>query len=91
MIDFNTYKQLHSDSPKFSRAYPQLNKRDRKEISAELMKLDQPPSAPDRMVFPHTIIGYNLRQKKWGEFQETSTSYPIQSYADLALVQWTSR
>ena len=67
MIDFDTYKQLHSDSTKFKRAYPQLNKRDRKEMDPKLMHSDEPPAAPHRLVLPSTMIGYNLRQKKWSK------------------------
>jgi hypothetical protein len=67
MIDFATYKQLHADSPKFKRAYPLLNKRDRKEMDADVMKSEEPPPSPDLLVFPSAIIGYNLRQKKWSE------------------------
>ena len=67
MIDFDTYKQLHSDSNEFKRAYPQLNKRDRKEMDPKLMQSDELPPAPHRLVLPSTMIGYNLRQKKWSK------------------------
>jgi hypothetical protein len=65
MIDFNTYKQLHSNSPKFKEAYPLLNKRDRKEMDPVLMENDDPPQGPELFVFPSTNLGFNLRQKKW--------------------------
>ncbi|KAJ9151974.1 AAA family ATPase [Pleurostoma richardsiae] len=65
MIDYVTYKQLHSDPQTLKKAFPHLNVRDRKEISPEMMELDEPPPFPEGLVFPPTIIGYNLRQKKW--------------------------
>ncbi len=66
MVDIATYRQLHPDSPKFKKTNPQ-QKRDRKEMDPQMMKLDEPPPSPDRLVFPSTIIGYNLRQKKWSK------------------------
>jgi hypothetical protein len=33
------------------------------------MDNDTPPSEPDIYLFPHSVIGYNLRSKKWGELQ----------------------
>ncbi|KAH0565265.1 hypothetical protein GP486_001346 [Trichoglossum hirsutum] len=64
MIDFSTYKKLHSDSPAFKR--PRL---DREEMAPEVIKQDEPPSAPDLFLFPPTIIGYNLRRKKWVDLE----------------------
>ncbi|PLN81396.1 P-loop containing nucleoside triphosphate hydrolase protein [Aspergillus taichungensis] len=58
MIDFPTYKQLHPSDPKVS-----LEKH--KEIPPERMDRDEPPSAPELFLFPSTIIGFNLRRKKW--------------------------
>ncbi|KAH7245220.1 P-loop containing nucleoside triphosphate hydrolase protein [Fusarium tricinctum] len=69
MIDFNTYKQLHSDSNKFKTAYPSPARPDRKEMEAKVMECDDPPQGPERFVFPSTIVGYNLRQKKWQDLQ----------------------
>lgn len=65
MIDFNTYKQLHSDSHKFRMAYPFLTNPNRKEMETSLADRDEPPKGPELFVFPSTIVGYNLRQKKW--------------------------
>ena len=62
MIDFPTYKQLHpSDSETV------VLPGDREEILPERMDLDEPPSAPELFLFPSTIIGFNLRRKKWGK------------------------
>lgn len=65
MIDYGTYKQLHSDSPGLRKAFPHLNARDRKEMDPGIMDRNEPPPVPERLVFPSSIIGYNLRQKKW--------------------------
>lgn len=65
MIDFNTYKQLHSDSANFKISYPVLGRSDRIEISATAMENDDSPQGPELFVFPSTLVGYNLRQKKW--------------------------
>ncbi|GKT55434.1 AAA family ATPase [Colletotrichum tofieldiae] len=69
MIDFNTYKQLHSDSYKFRSAYPFLDNPDRKEMKADIWELDDPPSGQELYIFPSTMVGYNLRQKKWQDLQ----------------------
>ncbi|KAJ3540144.1 hypothetical protein NM208_g5192 [Fusarium decemcellulare] len=69
MVDFDTYKQLHSDSPKFKEAFPFLNKRDRKEMKTAMMECEDPPQGPELMVFPSKVIGYNLRQKKWRDLE----------------------
>ncbi|RKL45098.1 hypothetical protein BFJ72_g3748 [Fusarium proliferatum] len=69
MIDFNTYKQLHSDSQKSKVAYSSLTRPDRKEMDAAVMECDDPPDGAELLVFPNTIVGYNLRQKKWQDLQ----------------------
>ncbi|PKY02830.1 P-loop containing nucleoside triphosphate hydrolase protein [Aspergillus campestris IBT 28561] len=60
MIDFPTYKQLHFSEPKIPRIVGKGE-----QISAERMDLDEPPPAPELFLFPTTIIGFNLRRKKW--------------------------
>ncbi|KAI6758223.1 hypothetical protein HG530_010463 [Fusarium avenaceum] len=69
MIDFNTYKQLHSDSIKFKTTYLSPASTDRKEMEAKVMECDDPPQGPELFVFPSSIVGYNLRQKKWQDLQ----------------------
>ncbi|KAL3605320.1 hypothetical protein FPOAC2_00263 [Fusarium poae] len=69
MVDFNTYKQLHSDSYKFKMAYPSLTNPNRKEMDPALMECDEPPQVPELFVFPSTVVGYNLRHKKWQDLQ----------------------
>nr|RBR00950.1 hypothetical protein FVER53263_01636 [Fusarium verticillioides] len=69
MIDFNTYKQLHSDSHMFKIAYSSLSSPNRKEMDATVMECDDPPHGAELLVFPNTIVGYNLRQKKWQDLQ----------------------
>ncbi|KAG5810806.1 hypothetical protein H9Q74_003957 [Fusarium xylarioides] len=69
MIDFNTYKQLHSDSNKFKATYSSLTSPNRKEMDAAVMECDDPPDGAELFVFPNTVVGYNLRQKKWQDLQ----------------------
>ncbi|KAK0639831.1 P-loop containing nucleoside triphosphate hydrolase protein [Cercophora newfieldiana] len=64
MVDFHTYRQLHSDLVSFKRSF--LSQHESTEyLSDERMEDDQPPSEPEIYVFPGTIIGYNLHKKKW--------------------------
>ncbi|WAO92379.1 Hypothetical protein NCS54_00988500 [Fusarium falciforme] len=69
MIDFGTYKQLYSESPKFKASYPSLTSTDRNEMSASVMKCETPPEGPELFVFPSKLIGYNLRQKQWRDLE----------------------
>ncbi|GKU09061.1 unnamed protein product [Fusarium langsethiae] len=69
MVDFNTYKQLHSDSNKFKIAYPSLTNPYRKQMDPSLMECDEPPEGSELFIFPSTVVGYNLRQKKWQDLQ----------------------
>jgi hypothetical protein len=68
MVDFQTYRQLHSDTFAFKREYddhtrdPSTSKMD-----TITMESDDPPTSPEIYVFPRNIIGYNLRSKKWGK------------------------
>jgi hypothetical protein len=67
MVDFQTYRQMHSDLQSFKRTYPGIdNPKDL--MDKDIMDNEDPPSEPDIYLFPHTVIGYNLRSKKWGEF-----------------------
>lgn len=72
MVDFEIYRQLHSDSIKFQLLYERDESDDEDEegrykMSAEDMASETPPLAPEIYVFPATVPGYNLRSKKWGE------------------------
>lgn len=60
MVDFNTYKVLHSDSLAFSRPFHNADYMDQ-----ETMDKDEPPPEPELYLFPPTVPGYNLRRKKW--------------------------
>lgn len=64
MVDFSTYKKLHSDT--FKRSFVQLDKHN-KVMPEDIMDQDEPPQEPELFLFPPKIIGYNLRQKKWGK------------------------
>lgn len=74
MIDFNTYKQLHSESNKLKTTDPSPASTDRKEMEAKVMESDDPPQGPELFVFPSTIVGFNLRLKKWRK-NDTKSSF----------------
>ncbi|KIM95508.1 hypothetical protein OIDMADRAFT_106443 [Oidiodendron maius Zn] len=65
MIDFHMYQQLHKDSPTFKRSYPNIDDLNCERMDSEMMDANEPPTAPHIYVFPNTILGYNLRSKKW--------------------------
>lgn len=73
MVDFQIYKELHSDSFKFQLLYgdedddEDNDDSDRRKMSSEEMESETPPPSPDIYVFPDTVPGYNLRSKKWGK------------------------
>ena len=58
MIDINTYKTLHRDSQLWKTPL-------RPDIDAEAMAKDTPPGSGSLLVFPSTVIGFNLRTKTW--------------------------
>jgi hypothetical protein len=64
MIDFKTYTELHPDS----KGALQSPKGHHPVIDDRAMDSDEPPQEPDLLVLPNTLIGYNLRQKKWSEY-----------------------
>jgi hypothetical protein len=59
MVDIETYKKLHPHS-KISQS------RLRADISLKEMWNDEPPQGSSLLLFPPTIVGYNLLRKKWG-------------------------
>lgn len=71
MVDFQIYKELHSDSLKFQMMYGDEDSdeddQERRKMSSDEMESETPPSRPDVYVFPDTVPGYNLRSKKWGK------------------------
>ncbi|RGP77597.1 aaa family atpase [Fusarium longipes] len=69
MIDFNTYKHLHSDSTKFKTTYSSLTNPHLIEMDPALMECENPPEGPELFIFPSSVVGYNLRQKKWQDLQ----------------------
>jgi hypothetical protein len=66
MVDFHTYKQLHSDSAAFRREYESIDNPNVKRMDLSIMEAEGPPPYPDLYAFPRTLTGYNLRSKKWG-------------------------
>ncbi|GKT49795.1 putative 26S proteasome regulatory subunit MTBMA_c13930 [Colletotrichum spaethianum] len=65
MIDFGTYEQQNSDSPKYKEVYRLSHARDRKELDESVMECDAAPQAPEILVFPRTLMGYSLQKNKW--------------------------
>jgi hypothetical protein len=62
MIDLKAYKMLQISGQNSTQNNPK-----RKEMSPLLMWFDDPPSAPYLLLFPPTIPGYSLSNKKWGK------------------------
>lgn len=60
MIDYPTYKKLHSEDPEKAKLA-------REEPSIEMPE-DEILDGNQRFILPPGIIGYNLRRKKWGVF-----------------------
>jgi hypothetical protein len=67
MVDFETYRQLHYNSPNFKRQYPKIDDDDCERMDPHVMALDETPSASEIYIFPNTIPGYDLRSKKLGK------------------------
>ncbi|KAL3470136.1 P-loop containing nucleoside triphosphate hydrolase protein [Aspergillus californicus] len=65
MIDSPTYQLLHQDDQK--RMIRETRRRTG--ILPPLVEFDDLPPAPDLYLFPSTIVGYNLRTKKWGDLE----------------------
>jgi hypothetical protein len=68
MVDFATYKQLHSDTAGFRKSYGKISEKTHKVFSKAMMQQDEPPPELNLQLFPPTIVAYNLRRKKWGRF-----------------------
>ncbi|KAK6863622.1 hypothetical protein PG995_000150 [Apiospora arundinis] len=67
MVDYKTYEQLHTSSSLATTKFVNLNNDidESERLSSEIMENDNPPPSPDIYVFPATIPGYNLQNKKW--------------------------
>ncbi|KAF2673829.1 P-loop containing nucleoside triphosphate hydrolase protein [Microthyrium microscopicum] len=63
MIDYATYRQLHPDSAIAKRVV------ERAYIPEKIMKMDEAPDAPKCYLMPTSIVGYNLRRKKWVDME----------------------
>ncbi|KAI3326319.1 AAA family ATPase [Xylariaceae sp. AK1471] len=66
MVDFATYRRLHSETPGFHKAYPGTTPHNY--MSSELMDKETPPPGTETL-FPLTISGFNLRRKKWVDLE----------------------
>jgi hypothetical protein len=61
MIDYPTYYALHS------KAKDQRALRPGSKVKSTFME-QEAPSERDIYLLPRTILGFNLRQKKWGAY-----------------------
>ncbi|KAJ8112586.1 hypothetical protein OPT61_g5071 [Boeremia exigua] len=69
MVDFRTYKQLHSDTFAFKREYQSIDDSELTRMDPAVLESDEPPSSPEIYVFPDKIPAYNLRSKKWVDLE----------------------
>lgn len=61
MIDMKTYQKLHSNADgSITSIYGRLDD--------GAMSQSAPPDEEFLLLLPQTILGYNLRQKKWGMY-----------------------
>lgn len=67
MVDFHTYRQLHSDTWTFKQMYSSIDNQNVQRMEASVFEAVEPPPSPEISVFPDTIPAYNLRNKKWGK------------------------
>jgi hypothetical protein len=66
MVDFHTYRQLHSNTMAFKREYRSIEDSQVTRMDPAVMDAHVPPPGPEIYAFPDTISAYNLRSKKWG-------------------------
>jgi hypothetical protein len=78
MVDFHTYKQLHSSEASFKREYSSINNKNLSRIDSSVMESDEPPPDPEIYAFPATIPAFNLHSKKWGEFAVTLSRMQVE-------------
>lgn len=64
MVDFETYKELHSEDFSFERFYPEINNPDCERMDSQIFENDDPPQAPKIYIFPRSLPAYNLRSKE---------------------------
>lgn len=58
MIDYDTYRKLHPDADDFVYAGGV-------EISLEELQRDHPPEDDRKYLFPTTVSGFSMQDKKW--------------------------
>lgn len=70
MVDFSTYKELHTDPVRWRRDAVL----EKLIMPEKVMECEEPPPEPEIYPFPPTIIGYNLRHKRWSNQGTTHRS-----------------
>jgi hypothetical protein len=68
MVDFATYKELHSDTFRFEQSYPEIDNPDCERLDPQIFENDDPPQTLEVYVFPNSLVAYNLRSKKWSKY-----------------------
>lgn len=59
MIDMETHRELHSETPRPDPAPHDL--------SDEAMNAEKPPGTPFLLLLPPTILGFHMHDKKWSK------------------------
>ena len=77
MVDFQTYKQLYSDSKAFKKAYPFIDNTINERMEDSISDAEEPPTSPEIYVFPDSIPAYNIRSKKWGMYKHFIDTYSL--------------
>lgn len=68
MVDFQTYRQLHSTDYAFKREYKSIEDATVVRMDPSMMEANNPPPSPDIYAFPDKLVAYNLRSKNWGKY-----------------------
>ena len=76
MVDFDTYTKLHPDVKTARTSKAAADGFGKGAIGDDVMERDEPPGEPELLIFPSTLVGYNLRQKRWGTCANAVPSSP---------------
>lgn len=72
MVDFGTYKLLHSETFNFEISYPEIDNPDCERFDSQIFENDDPPKPPEIYAFPNSVMAYNIRKKAWSKYQSVS-------------------
>jgi SpoVK/Ycf46/Vps4 family AAA+-type ATPase len=86
MIDITTYRKMHPDAPIFKRRLTN-------DLGTEAMEKSEPPGDNFLLLLPPNVYGFNILEKKWGEFHISFGQEALQANSDITvnlLVEYTS-